>query len=153
MNYKLQRFEAAVNEYPEFKAQFSAFCHAMSMALKQNGRLPGVLFSMNADGTTADLKVFDQTFIVGFHMLQRADDKQMARRIGVLALYTNGAGGNVLLWRTFFERDGALKDTPEAARSLYNLRDKDFTGVFLDECSERHFARLRRAFETANERH
>ena len=149
MSAKFERFASAVWDYPKFKDQFSGFCKTTADAINNNSELPGVALSLDHDKAKAKLRIFDQDFVIRFHLvalpgLQAESDQ----RIGVLGIYlpvTNDE--EILLWRTFFDIHGNVKDTPDARSAKCHLCDKDFLPQLLGELADKYFSRLTRKFD------
>ena len=149
MNAKFDRFASAVWDYPKFKDQFSAFCKATSGAINNNSELPGVVFSIDSDKTRAKLRILDQDFIARFHVVALPGPQiEFDKRIGVFGVYLATAKDEeILLWRTFFDIHGNVRDTPGTRSAKCHLCDKDFLPQLLGELADKYFSRLMKQFD------
>ena len=142
MSPKFKQFTSAVMDYPKFKAQFSSFCETIIKNLNNNSQLPGFSFSVVCEGTAAEVLILDQKFVVKFHLVVLNDE-----RIGVLGAYLPTQGDEeILLWQTFFDIHGNVKDTPDAS-AIYNLQDNKFLDKLLGEFTDRYFSHLIETFK------
>jgi len=141
----LDRFGHAMRDYLEFKTQFAGFCESTKKRLDGNQHLPGVSFSGSDDGTSATLCSFDRTFILRFYLvvlssMRAGSDEQHVGMFGVY-LPPSGAGEETLLWHTFFDRLGNVRDKLDTPSASCNLQDCDFFAkllrAFTEPCSSR----------------
>jgi len=149
MSTKYDQLLSTVRDYPEFKAQFSSFCETSDKILNDNPHFPGVSFSADSDGTTAKIRMLDQTFVVKFHLVALGDERVGGdARYGVLGAYLPTQGDEeFLLWYTFFDIHGNVRDTPDAASASYSLWDKEFLKKLLGEFTNRYFLHLAKTFK------
>lgn len=154
MTTKFEQFAGAVRDYPAFKAQFSSFCKMSEAALNDNPQLPNVRFSahdgaLGGDPPVAHMLVFDQRFIVRFHLIVlAAAEAGTEKQVGVLGVYLPMVSDEeLMLWHTFFDIRGKVRDTFDARSAALSLSERSFLEKLLSEVADRYFSRLVHKFQ------
>ena len=137
MPSKFQQLERALGTYHQLQEQFAALCKNMDEGLNKNPHLPGISFSAEPDGRQAKLNLLGQTFIIRFAALWT-----VRTQLGVLAAFVPAPNNQEkLLWRTYFDDNGAVRTAPNSGDSTGNIFDKEFVKVFLGEITAKYFTR------------
>lgn len=138
MNHSNLQFTAAVRIYPDYKNLFKQFCDEMAKRLNGNEQLPGVKFSVAADGVCATLQALDCTFDISFRFAIVDSTPR-----GLLRVSLPGEDKmKIQLFQYLFDNIGNVFTAPDASASLHSLTSAEFVETFINRVASEHFLRV-----------
>ena len=135
MNHSNLQFTAAVRIYPDYKNLFKQFCDEMAKRLNGNEQLPGVKFSVAADGVCATLQALDCTFDISFRFAIVGSTPR-----GLLRVSIPGEDKiKIQLFQYLFDSIGNVFTTTDVSASLHSLTSAEFVETFINRVASEHF--------------
>ena len=135
MNMKMKMAIDAIEKYEDYKRLFAQVADNCNKHLTNNQYLKAQI-TLASNGTEVNIVLMDKSFTLSFYITP--NEKEY---LGVIDTATPSPTGQPeLLWRTYFDAYGNVKDTPDAISSTYNLREVEFLNVFIGEMIDKYFS-------------
>lgn len=136
MNKKMQKALDAIEKYEEYKRVFAQFLENCNKHLSNNQYLKAQV-TLASNGAGVDIALMDKQFSVSFYITLNESSY-----LGVIdTTIPTPSEQPELLWRTYFDAYGNVKESPDTNSSTYNLREAEFLNVLIGEMVDNYFVK------------